>query len=75
MKIYNKQEYEFETLNEWNNYLEEIETIVFNLTNDVNRLETEKKIDAYDRKNKETNKSKHGMLRKYVYVDYLRESV
>lgn len=64
MKIYNKQEYEFETLNEWNDYLEEIENIVFNLTNDLNILETGKKIDAYERKNKDNNKSKHGMLRK-----------
>lgn len=53
MRIYNKSEEDFETADEWNLYLEEIEEIVFNITNDINRLEMEKKIENYERMNKD----------------------
>lgn len=53
MRVYNKFEEDFETLAEYNDYLEEIEQIVHNLTNDVNRPETEKKIESYERLHKD----------------------
>ena len=43
---------DFPTLEEWNSYLEEIEEIVYNITNDINKVEMEKKIENYEKQNK-----------------------
>lgn len=63
LRDYNKREEDFNTLREYNDYLEEIETIVFNLTNDVDIINTNKKIEQHKRDNKEQilkNKNKIG---------------
>lgn len=52
MRVYNMCEEDFATLEEWNNYLEEIEEIVYNITNDINRSEMEKKVENYERLHK-----------------------
>lgn len=52
MKVYNMSEDDFPTLEEWNAYLEEIEEIVYNITNDINKTEMEKKIENYEKLNK-----------------------
>lgn len=61
LRDFNKKEEEFATLKEYNDYLEEIETIVFNLANNIDVIETNKKIEQYKRDNREQilkNKSK-----------------
>lgn len=80
MRIYNKSEEDFETADEWNLYLEEIEEIVSNITNDINRLEMEKKIENYERMNKDeirrnyTKKSKElEEIDKQIDADMMRE--
>lgn len=63
LRDYNKREDDFSTLVEYNDYLEEIEIIVFNLCNDLDLLETNKKIEQYKKENKEVimkNKKKMG---------------
>ncbi|XP_069187326.1 CDK-activating kinase assembly factor MAT1 isoform X2 [Procambarus clarkii] len=52
MKVYNMTEDDFSSLEEWNKYLEEIEEIVYNMTNDINRAEMEKKVENYERMHK-----------------------
>lgn len=52
MKVYNMAEDDFPTLEEWNSYLEEIEEIVYNITNDINKPEMEKKMENYEKLNK-----------------------
>lgn len=52
MKVYNMAEDDFPTLEEWNSYLEEIEEIVYNITNDINKAEMEKKMENYEKQNK-----------------------
>lgn len=50
-------------MEDYNDYLEEVETIIFNLTNNIEILETNKRIDLYKRENKDVilkNKSKIG---------------
>ena len=47
LKIYNKQESDFPTLKEYNDYLEEIEDIVWNLESGRNEKETREKIAQY----------------------------
>ncbi|KAG7296643.1 hypothetical protein JYU34_020463 [Plutella xylostella] len=53
LKDYNKKEEDFATLREYNDYLEEIETIIFNLTNNIDIVGTNKRIEQYKRDNKE----------------------
>lgn len=47
IKIFNKREEDFNSLMDFNNYLEEVEVIIFNLANKTNVEETKKKVDAY----------------------------
>ncbi|XP_034940666.1 CDK-activating kinase assembly factor MAT1 [Chelonus insularis] len=63
LRDYNKKEEDFATLREYNDYLEEVETIIYNLSNNIDEVETNKKIEQYRRDNKEQilkNKSKLG---------------
>ncbi|KAM5129896.1 CDK-activating kinase assembly factor MAT1 [Mantella aurantiaca] len=54
LKIYNKREEDFPSLRDYNDFLEEIEEIVFNLTNNMDLDNTKKKIDSYQKLNKDT---------------------
>ena len=49
--VFNRREEEFESLRDWNNYLEEVENLTWNLLQGVDVKETEKKLDAYKRQN------------------------
>ena len=63
MKDFNKKEEDFNSLDDYNNYLEEVETIIFNLTNNIDVIEMNKKIEQYKRENKDVilkNKTKIG---------------
>lgn len=61
LRDYNKKEEDFSTLREFNDYLEEVETIIYNLVNNIDIVNTNKKIEQYKKENKEIilkNKSK-----------------
>ncbi|KAL1449216.1 hypothetical protein WDU94_000432 [Cyamophila willieti] len=63
LKEYNKVEEDFNSLAEYNDYLEEIEEIVFNLCNNIEILETNKRIENYKKLNKDSimrNKIRQG---------------
>lgn len=63
LRDFNKKEEDFNSLKEFNDYLEEVETIIFNLSNNIDVVETNKKIEQYKRENRDTimkNKSKIG---------------
>lgn len=69
VRDFNKREEDFETLREYNDYLEEIENIVFNLTNNVDVEVTKKKIEQYKKDNKALiirNKSKLSKDEEYL---------
>ena len=51
LKDYNKTENEFPTLRSFNDYLEEVETIIYNLTNGIDVEETKEKIELYRKEN------------------------
>lgn len=53
LKIYNKREEDFPSLREYNDFLEEVEEIVFNLTNNVDLENTKKKMEIYQKENKD----------------------
>lgn len=60
MRDYNKREDDFETLREYNDYLEEVESIIFNLANDIDVEETKKKIEQYKKENQESINKNRG---------------
>ena len=51
--VFNRREDEFESLRHWNNYLEEVENLTWNLLQGVDVKETERKLDAYRKQNEE----------------------
>ena len=53
LKDFNKQEEDFDSLRGYNDYLEMVEDIIFNLTNNLDILETNKKIQQYKDENKD----------------------
>ncbi|KAM4665412.1 CDK-activating kinase assembly factor MAT1 isoform 1-T1 [Amazona ochrocephala] len=64
LKIYNKREDDFPSLNEYNDFLEEIEEIVYNLTNNVDLENTKRKMELYQKENKEViQKNKIKLMR------------
>lgn len=53
-RIYNKTEEDFDNLRAYNDYLEQVEMITFNLTQGVDVAETEKQVKAYQYANKQS---------------------
>lgn len=51
--IYNKREEDFPSLKEYNDYLEEVEDMIFNLVEGINVHEFEEKIQEYQKENAE----------------------
>lgn len=63
LRDFNKKEEDFATQREYDDYLEEIEDIIYNLSNNIDVMETNKRIEQYKRENKEQilkNKTKLG---------------
>lgn len=63
LRDYNKKEEDFNTLQEYNDYLEEIEVLIFNLCNNIDIINTNKRIEQYKKENRDIimrNKSKIG---------------
>ncbi|XP_035904849.1 CDK-activating kinase assembly factor MAT1 [Anopheles stephensi] len=61
LKDFNKKEDDFASLDEYNDYLETIEELVFNLCNNIDIINTNKRIEQYKRDNRDVimkNKSK-----------------
>lgn len=53
LKVYNKVEDDFDSLDKYNRYLEEVEEIVYNIVNETNLEATEEKLKEYEALNKE----------------------
>nr|CAG4648176.1 EOG090X0BPM [Moina brachiata]SVE93212.1 EOG090X0BPM [Moina brachiata] len=53
LKEFNKRQEDFNTLREYNDYLEQVETIIFNLVYDLDIAATNKMIDDYKKNNKD----------------------
>ena len=50
---FNKRQEDFGCLRDYNNYLEFVEDIIYNLSNNIDIVETNKKIHTYKEVNKE----------------------
>ncbi|KAF7662632.1 hypothetical protein LDENG_00231110 [Lucifuga dentata] len=53
LKIYNKRDFDFSSLREYNDYLEQVEDIVYNLTNNIDVEDTKQKMEQYQRENRD----------------------
>lgn len=53
LRDYNKKEDDFATLEEHNQYLEDIEEVIYNLCNNIDVLETNKRIEQYKKDNRD----------------------
>jgi len=61
---------DFETLREWNDYLEQVEDIIFNLVNNIDKEETERTIAKYKESNKQfIKKNQHKMSAEYLELE------
>ncbi|VEN55149.1 unnamed protein product [Callosobruchus maculatus] len=67
LRDFNKKEEDFTTLKEYNDYLEEVESIIFNLTNNIDVVNTNKRIEQYKRDNKEQIMKNKGKLGRDEY--------
>ncbi|XP_014673755.1 PREDICTED: CDK-activating kinase assembly factor MAT1-like [Priapulus caudatus] len=74
LRDYNKKESDFDTLNEYNDYLEEIETIVFNLMYNTDVEETKLQIEQYKKDNQAViKKNKSKLSQDENYIDAMLE--
>lgn len=74
LKEYNKRPEDFSTLREYNDYLEEIEVIIFNLVHGKDITATNKQIDTYKRDNKDiTMKNRSRQSQEEIEIEELIE--
>lgn len=74
LRDFNKKEDDFATLDEYNNYLEMIEEIIYNLCNNIDIINTNKRIEAYKKENKDTiMKNKQRMGREEYELEQMLE--
>lgn len=66
--VMNKREDDFETLLDYNNYLEAVEDITFNLINGIDVVRTEKKLNAYREQNNASIKANASLARDEVAI-------
>ncbi|KAF2494886.1 CDK-activating kinase assembly factor [Lophium mytilinum] len=50
--VFNREEDDFETLQDYNDYLEQVENVTWNLINDIDVEDTRRKMDAYKEENR-----------------------
>lgn len=53
LRDFNKKEEDFESTRDYNDYLEEIESLIYNLANNIDVMESNRRIEQYKRENKE----------------------
>ncbi|KAJ1916612.1 TFIIH/NER complex subunit [Mycoemilia scoparia] len=71
-RTFNKRQNEFKTLRDYNDYLEFIEDLVFNLTYDVNIQETEGIIEEHEKKNRETITKNNSLIEREKMLTQLQ---
>ncbi|XP_053399587.1 CDK-activating kinase assembly factor MAT1-like [Mercenaria mercenaria] len=64
MKDFNKKEEDFSTLREYNDYLEQLETIIYNLANNIDVESTKKMVEQYKKENKDIIQKNRSKLSK-----------
>lgn len=74
LRDFNKKEEDFANLESFNEYLEDIENIIYNLCNNIDVLETNKKIEQYKKENRDVIlKNKQRMGREEMELELILE--
>ncbi|XP_078000953.1 CDK-activating kinase assembly factor MAT1-like [Glandiceps talaboti] len=74
LRDFNKKEEDFPTLLDYNNYLEEVETIIYNLANGLDVDATKRKVEDYKKSNREQIMKNKGKISKdEAYLEALIE--
>ncbi|XP_048736884.1 CDK-activating kinase assembly factor MAT1-like [Ostrea edulis] len=74
LKDYNKKEEDFDTLEEYNDYIERIETIIYNIVNNIDVDDTKQMIEKYKRDNKDQiSKARNKKSKDEEYLENLIE--
>jgi len=74
LRDFNRKEQDFANLDAYNDYLEMVETYIFNLANRIDVEETERKIAEYRETNKDLIAKNRGKLSKdEIFIEYLVE--
>uniref|UniRef100_U5EW86 CDK-activating kinase assembly factor MAT1 n=1 Tax=Corethrella appendiculata TaxID=1370023 RepID=U5EW86_9DIPT len=74
IRDFNKREEDFASLAEYNDYLEMIEEIIYNLANNIDTTNTNKRIDQYKKENREiTTKNKAKLSRDEYELEQIIE--
>nr|XP_022329788.1 CDK-activating kinase assembly factor MAT1-like [Crassostrea virginica] len=74
LKDFNKKEEDFATLDEYNDYIEMIETLIFNIVNNIEVDETKQTIEQYRRENKDQiSKGRNKKSKDEEYLESLIE--
>jgi CDK-activating kinase assembly factor MAT1 len=74
LRDFNKKEDDFDTIDEYNNYLEEIEEIIYNLMHNVDIVNTNKRIEQYKKENRDAiMKNKFRLGREEMELEQLLE--
>lgn len=74
LKDFNKKEEDFGDPEEFNRYLEEVEDIIYNLCNNIDILETNKRIEQYKKDNREQiMRNKQRMGREELEIEMILE--
>uniref|UniRef100_A0AAQ4NX43 MNAT1 component of CDK activating kinase n=1 Tax=Gasterosteus aculeatus aculeatus TaxID=481459 RepID=A0AAQ4NX43_GASAC len=72
LKIYNKRDFDFPSLREYNDYLERVEDVVSNLTNNIDVENTKLQMEQYQRENRDLiQKNKVKLTREQEEVEEL----
>ncbi|RWS11750.1 ATP-dependent RNA helicase DDX55-like protein [Dinothrombium tinctorium] len=74
LKDFNKLEEDFDSLDEYNDYLEQVERIIYNLANNVDVEATKRRIEQYKKENADTivrNRSR--MSKDAIFIEELLE--
>ena len=75
LKEFNKRQEDFSTLREYNDYLEEVETIIFNLVFDIDTVNTNRMVDNYKKENKDIiQRNKNRQSQEEMELEELLES-
>lgn len=71
LKDFNQKEEDFDSLRDYNDYLEMVETIVYNLSNDIDLEATKRMVDQYKKDNKDQikkNRTKRSKDEEYLEI-------
>jgi CDK-activating kinase assembly factor MAT1 len=73
-KVFNRRQDEFDTLRDYNDYLDDVEVITFNLVNNIDVEESRAKLEAYEKSNQDAIKENRELERMGAREEQARQA-